>query len=32
MRERATLYGGQIDAGPVAAGGFRVWAMLPVDS
>ena len=32
MRERANLYGGQIEAGPLADGGFRVWAMLPIDS
>jgi signal transduction histidine kinase len=31
MRERALLYGGQIEAGPLEAGGFRVRAVLPVD-
>lgn len=30
MRERAALYGGEVDAGPVATGGFRVRAVLPV--
>jgi signal transduction histidine kinase len=29
MRERASLYGGTVDAGPVAEGGFRVRAWLP---
>ncbi len=31
MRERAALYGGELDAGP-AAGGFRVRARLPIES
>ena len=30
MRERVALYGGSIDAGPQAGGGFRVWAEVPV--
>jgi len=29
MRERASLYGGQLDAGPVPGGGFGVRAVLP---
>ena len=31
MRERAALYGGSLDAGPLPGGGFRVAARLPVD-
>jgi signal transduction histidine kinase len=31
MRERAALYGGTLDAGPLAGGGFRVAAHLPVE-
>jgi signal transduction histidine kinase len=30
MRERATMLGGSLDAGPTADGGFRVAAVLPV--
>jgi signal transduction histidine kinase len=30
MRERAQLCGGILSAGPLATGGFRVWARLPV--
>jgi signal transduction histidine kinase len=30
MRERAALYGGSLDAGPRADGGFRVVAVLPL--
>jgi signal transduction histidine kinase len=30
MRERATALGGEFSAGPLAGGGFRVWARLPV--
>lgn len=30
MRERVALYGGELDAGSVPAGGFRVRALLPV--
>jgi signal transduction histidine kinase len=30
MRERAALYGGTLELGPVAGGGFRVAAILPV--
>ena len=30
MRERASALGGEFTAGPVAGGGFRVWARLPV--
>jgi signal transduction histidine kinase len=29
MRERVALFGGEIDMGPVAVGGYRVWARLP---
>ena len=31
MRERVALFGGQLQAGPRAAGGFRVHARLPLD-
>jgi hypothetical protein len=31
LRERAELYGGQLDAGPVPGGGWLVRARLPVD-
>jgi signal transduction histidine kinase len=30
MRERTALYGGSLDVGPAAGGGFRVTAVLPV--
>ena len=30
MRERATMLGGSLEAGPTADGGFRVAAVLPV--
>jgi len=30
MRERVTMYGGELDVGPRAEGGFRVWARLPL--
>jgi signal transduction histidine kinase len=30
MRERATLLGGTLEAGPPAGGGFEVRAVLPV--
>lgn len=30
MRERVQLCGGILNAGPLAAGGFRVWARLPL--
>ena len=30
MRERATMLGGSLEAGPTADGGFRVTAVLPV--
>jgi signal transduction histidine kinase len=32
MRERATMLGGSLDAGPAGDGGFRVTAVLPVSS
>ncbi|HEV7762131.1 MAG TPA: sensor histidine kinase [Acidimicrobiales bacterium] len=32
MRERVSLYGGSIDAGPQPGGGFRVWAEVPVSA
>jgi signal transduction histidine kinase len=32
MRERAALLGGSLDAGPTAHGGYRVHALLPLDS
>jgi signal transduction histidine kinase len=32
MRERASVLGGRLDAGPDRAGGFRVRAVLPLDS
>jgi signal transduction histidine kinase len=32
MRERAIALGGELDAGPLAGGGFRVLARLPADS
>jgi signal transduction histidine kinase len=31
MRERATLLGGEVDAGPTEGGGFRVRARLPIE-
>ena len=30
MRERVSLYGGKLECGPRAGGGWRVWARLPV--
>lgn len=32
MRERAALVGGEVDAGPMEGGGFRVRVRLPVDA
>jgi signal transduction histidine kinase len=32
MRERAALLGGSLEAGPTAHGGYRVHALLPLDS
>ena len=32
MRERATALGGELEAGPLAGGGFRVRARLPADA
>jgi signal transduction histidine kinase len=31
MRERALLYGGTVEAGPVTAGGYRVHAAFPIE-
>jgi signal transduction histidine kinase len=31
MRERVQLFGGELDAGPLPGGGFRVWARLPAE-
>ncbi len=31
MRERALLLGGQLEAGPAPAGGFRVQATIPYE-
>jgi signal transduction histidine kinase len=32
MRERVALYGGELDAGPHADGGFAVRARFPLDA
>jgi signal transduction histidine kinase len=31
LRERVAVYGGQLQAGPTAAGGWRVTARLPIN-
>ena len=31
MHERASALGGELEAGPLATGGFRVQARLPLD-
>jgi len=31
MHERVALFGGELSAGPVVGGGYRVWATLPTD-
>ena len=31
MRERAEIYGGRLEAGPSASGGFRVAAQFPLE-
>jgi hypothetical protein len=31
MRERVYLFGGDLEAGPLAEGGFRVKAVFPLD-
>jgi signal transduction histidine kinase len=32
MRERIGVYGGSLQAGPSADGGWRIWARLPVEA
>jgi signal transduction histidine kinase len=32
MRERAAIFGGSLEAGPLPGGGFRVAAFLPVSA
>jgi len=32
MRERVTMYGGHLDAGPLSGGGFRIAAVFPLAS
>ncbi len=32
MRERVSVYGGELDAGPQQGGGYRLWAKLPLAS
>jgi signal transduction histidine kinase len=31
MRERAAVFGAEIDVGPLAGGGYRVWVRFPLD-
>lgn len=31
MRERIAVFGGRLEVGPLPAGGFRVWAWLPLE-
>ena len=31
MRERAAVFGAEIDVGPLTEGGYRVWVTFPLD-